>query len=41
MVNDFNYLGIVFNYTGTFFLNQETLVGKGLKALNVLLANTR
>ena len=41
VVNDFNYLGIVFNYTGTFVLNQETLAGKGLKALNVLLANTR
>ena len=41
MVNDFNYLGIVFNYTGTFVLNQETLAGKGLKALNVLVANTR
>ena len=40
VVNDFNYLGIVFNYTGTFILNQETLAGKGLKALNVLLANT-
>ena len=41
VVNDFNYLGIVFNYTGTFVLNQETLAGKGLKALNVLVANTR
>ena len=40
VVNNFNYLGIVFNYTGTFVLNQETLAGKGLKALNVLLANT-
>ena len=27
----------MFNYTGTFVLNQETLVGKGLKALNCLL----
>ena len=34
VVNDFNYLGTVFNYTGTFALNQETLVGKGLKALD-------
>ena len=41
VVNNFNYLCIVFNDTGTFFLNQETLAGKGLKALNVLLANTR
>ena len=41
VVNDFNYLGIAFNYTGTFILNQEALADKGLKALNVLLANTR
>ena len=40
VVNNFNYLGTVFNYTGTFVLNQETLVGKGLKALNCLLFNT-
>ena len=26
VVNNFNYLGTVFNYTGTFVLNQETLV---------------
>jgi hypothetical protein len=37
VVNDFNYLGTVFNYTGNFALNQEQLVGKALKALNVLL----
>jgi hypothetical protein len=37
----FNYLGTVFNYTGTFNLNQETLTGKGLIALNILLANTK
>ena len=41
MVNNFNYLGTVFNYTGTFVLNQETLVGKGLKALNCLLYNVK
>ena len=41
IVNDFNYLGTVFNYTGTFVLNQETIAGKGLKALNVLLNNTK
>ena len=41
VVNNFNYLGAVFNYTGTFVLNQETLVGKGLKALNCLLFNTK
>jgi hypothetical protein len=37
IVNDFNYLGVVFNYTGSCNLNQEYLVGKALKALNVLL----
>ena len=41
VVNDFNYLGVVFNYAGSFILNQEALAGKGLKALRVLLANTR
>jgi len=41
VVNDFNYLGTVFNYTGTFALNQEHLVGKSLKALNVLLINCK
>jgi len=35
-VNDFNYLGVVFNYTGSFNLNQEHLIGKALKALNTL-----
>ena len=37
VVNGFNYLGTVFKYTGSFVVNQETLVGKGLKALNCLL----
>lgn len=41
VVNDFNYLGTVFNYTGTFVLNQVTLAGKALKALNCLLNNTK
>ena len=41
VVNNFNYLGTVFNYTETFVLNQETLVGKGLKALNCLLYNLK
>jgi len=38
VVNAFNYLGNVFNYTGNFNLNQEHLVGKALKAMNVLLS---
>ena len=29
VVSDFNYLGVVLNYTGSFNLNQEYLVGKG------------
>ena len=41
VVNNFNYLGTVFNYTGNFTLNQETLVGKRLKPLNCLLYNTK
>ena len=38
-VDNFNYLGTVFNYTGTFNLNQEYLSDKALKALNVLVNN--
>ncbi len=41
VVNDFNYLGVVFNYTGSFVLNNQTLSGKGLKAMNTLLVNIR
>ena len=41
IVNDFNYLGTVFNYTGSFGLNIQQLVGKALKALNVLMINCR
>jgi len=40
-VNDFNYLGVVFNHTGSFNLNQEYLVGKSLKTLNVLFNKCR
>ena len=36
VVDDFNYLGTVFNYTGNFCKNIEHLNGKALKALNVL-----
>ena len=41
VVNDFNYLATVLNYTGKFSLNQQQLVGKGLKTLNVLLIKCR
>ena len=37
VVDNFNYLGTVINYTGSFTLNQEHLVGKALKAMNTLL----
>ena len=40
VVDNFNYLGSVLNYTGTYNLNYETLAGKGLKAMNLLLHNT-
>ena len=41
VVNDFNYLGTVFNYTGNFSRNQEHLVGKALRALSTLLYNCK
>lgn len=41
IVNDFNYLGVVFYYTGLFILNQEVLTGKGLTSLNMLLSKVR
>jgi hypothetical protein len=34
-VDNFNFLGTIFNYTGNFSLNLEHLIGKGLKASNV------
>ena len=40
-MNDFNYLGCTFNFTGSFILNNQTLYGKGLKAMNVLIANLK
>ena len=39
VVNDFNYVGTIFNYTGTFAINKKHLKGKTLKSLNVLMAN--
>ena len=41
IVNDFNYLGVIFNYTGSFTLNNQFIYGKGLKAMNILLTNIR
>ena len=39
VVDSFNYLGTVFNFTGSFSLNTQYIVGKSLKAMNVLLRN--
>ena len=41
VVNDFSYLGTVFNYTGNFTRNQEYLIGKALKAMNALIINCK
>ena len=41
VVDNFNYLGVIMNYTGSFALNQQNLLGKGLKAMNTLLANVK
>ncbi|MEW8546452.1 MAG: reverse transcriptase family protein, partial [Candidatus Thiodiazotropha sp.] len=41
IVDNFNYLGVVLNYTGSFILNQQNLSGKGLKAMNTLLSNIK
>jgi len=39
IVDSFNYLGTVFNYTGSYSMNQEYVIGKALKALNTLWVN--
>jgi len=41
VVNYFNYIGVTLNYTGSFNLNTQTLYGKGLEALNLLLSNLK
>lgn len=41
IVNDFNYLGVVFSSSGSFNMNQNMLAGKGLKAMNTLLNNMK
>jgi len=40
-VDDFNYLGTVFHYTGNFSRNTEHIVGKSLKALNFVLNKSK
>ena len=41
IVDSFNYLGVNFNYNGTFVLNVKCLKGKALKAMYTLLNNTK
>ena len=41
VVDNFNYLGTIFNCTGNFSLNQEYLAGKALKALDILMYNCK
>ena len=41
VVDSFNYLGTVFIYNGKFALNNDFIIGKALKALNVLLYNCK
>ena len=38
-VDNFNYLGVVFQCTGGFQLNSQHVIGKAVKAQNVLLLN--
>ena len=38
-VDNFNYLATVFNYTGSFSFNNQYVIGKALKAMNVLIKN--
>ena len=40
-VDYFNYLGTIFNFNGSFSSNSENIVGKGIRALHCLLANTK
>jgi hypothetical protein len=41
VVDSFNYLGVVANYNGSFANHCQLTTGKGLKAMNALLCNTR
>ena len=41
VVDNFNYLGSIFNYNGSFLKNQEHIIGKALKALNALMFNCK
>lgn len=37
----FNYLGMLFSYTGNFAMNHEYLFGKAVKAMNALLSKCK
>ena len=41
VVNRFNYLGTVIYYTGSFTSHRNTVIGKGVKAMNALLSHTQ
>ena len=41
VVDELNYLGTILKYTGNLSSNTEYIVGKALKALNVLLVNCK
>ena len=41
IVEDFNYLGVTLNYTGSFVLNIKCLKGKALRAMYTLLNNIK
>ena len=41
VVDIFNYLGTFFKSNGNFALNNDFVIGKSLKALNVLLYNCK
>ena len=39
IVKDFNYMGVIFNFTGSFTLHNQYVIGKALRASGVLLSN--
>ena len=39
IVHDFNYLGVIFNFTSSFTLYNQYVIGKALRASVVLLSN--
>ena len=41
VLNDFNYLGVVFHFTGSFVLNNQCIIDKGLKVMYVLLQHVK